>query len=69
MLFYFSIGHQNQQFTARNLTFNNAKTAVFANWNWGWTFQGLTINNAQVPELRVISPYVATLTNHYSGWL
>ncbi|VDC01655.1 unnamed protein product [Peniophora sp. CBMAI 1063] len=38
----------NQQFTARNLTFNNANTAVYANWNWGWTFQGLTINNAQV---------------------
>jgi glucan 1,3-beta-glucosidase len=24
----------NQQFTTRNLTFNNCQTAVFMNWNW-----------------------------------
>ncbi|KAF5391727.1 hypothetical protein D9757_001809 [Collybiopsis confluens] len=38
----------NQQFTVRNITINNANTAVFAIWNWGWTFQGVTINNCQV---------------------
>lgn len=38
----------NQQFTVRNLTFNNANTAINAIWNWGWTFQRITINNCQV---------------------
>lgn len=26
----------NQQFTTRNLTFNNVQTAVLMNWNWLW---------------------------------
>ncbi|KAK0442941.1 exo-beta-1,3-glucanase [Armillaria borealis] len=38
----------NQQFTVRNITVNNAQTAVFGLWNWGWTFQRVTINNCQV---------------------
>ncbi|KAJ7702338.1 exo-beta-1,3-glucanase [Mycena rosella] len=38
----------NQQFTVRNVTFNNVQTAVSGHWNWGWTFQGVTINNCQV---------------------
>ncbi|KAK0210244.1 exo-beta-1,3-glucanase [Desarmillaria ectypa] len=38
----------NQQFTVRNVVFNGVNTAVFAIWNWGWTFQGVTINNCQV---------------------
>ncbi|KIM76034.1 glycoside hydrolase family 55 protein [Piloderma croceum F 1598] len=38
----------NQQFTVRNLTVNNANTAVFGNWDWGWTFQNININNCQV---------------------
>ncbi|KAK0442864.1 exo-beta-1,3-glucanase [Armillaria borealis] len=38
----------NQQFTVRNVTFNGVNTAVFAMWNWGWTFQGVAINNCQV---------------------
>ncbi|KII88660.1 glycoside hydrolase family 55 protein [Plicaturopsis crispa FD-325 SS-3] len=38
----------NQQFTVRNITVNNANTAVYGIWNWGWTFQGVTINNCQV---------------------
>ncbi|KAI0831502.1 exo-beta-1,3-glucanase [Trametes gibbosa] len=38
----------NQQFTVRNVTVNNADTAIFSIWNWGWTFQGVTINNCQV---------------------
>ncbi|KAF7311538.1 hypothetical protein MKEN_01056200 [Mycena kentingensis (nom. inval.)] len=44
----FGIWCGNQQFTVRNTTFNNVQTAVFGIWNWGWTFQGVTINNAQV---------------------
>ncbi|KAL0580418.1 hypothetical protein V5O48_001571 [Marasmius crinis-equi] len=39
---------QTKRFTVRNITVNNAQTAVFAIWNWGWTFQGVTINNCQV---------------------
>ena len=27
----------NQQFTMRNLTFNNAVTAINQIWDWGWT--------------------------------
>ncbi|KAG7453017.1 exo-beta-1,3-glucanase [Guyanagaster necrorhizus] len=38
----------NQQFTVRNVVFNGVNTAIFAIWNWGWTFQGVTINNCQV---------------------
>ncbi|KAH8117300.1 exo-beta-1,3-glucanase [Phellopilus nigrolimitatus] len=38
----------NQQFTVRNITVNNAQTAIYNLWNWGWTFQGVTINNCQV---------------------
>lgn len=38
----------NQQFTVRNLTVNDANTAVFGSWNWGWTYQHVIINNCQV---------------------
>ncbi|KAJ7093249.1 exo-beta-1,3-glucanase [Mycena epipterygia] len=38
----------NQQFTVRNITINNAQTAVMGVWAWGWTFQGVNINNCQV---------------------
>ncbi|KAF8184871.1 exo-beta-1,3-glucanase [Mycena galopus ATCC 62051] len=38
----------NQQFTVRNVSVNNAVTAVFQSWNWGWTYQGVTINNCGV---------------------
>ncbi|KAJ7722998.1 exo-beta-1,3-glucanase [Mycena maculata] len=38
----------NQQFTVRNVTFNGSQTAIYGLWNWGWTFQGVTINNCQV---------------------
>ncbi|KAG2185732.1 hypothetical protein INT43_002167 [Umbelopsis isabellina] len=37
----------NQQFTSRNLTINNAQTAIYMNWNWGWTFKTLNINGCQ----------------------
>ncbi|KAG7006511.1 glucan 1,3-beta-glucosidase [Physcia stellaris] len=35
----------NQQFTMRNLTFNNAVTAINQIWDWGWTYKSITINN------------------------
>jgi len=38
----------NQQFTTRNLIFNNVQTAIFMNWNWAWTFKSLSINNCGV---------------------
>jgi len=38
----------NQQFTSSNLTFHNAETAIFVNWDWGWTFRGISINNCGV---------------------
>ncbi|KAF3003019.1 hypothetical protein E8E13_006297 [Curvularia kusanoi] len=42
----FNVG--NQQFTTRNLTFNNVVTAINQIWDWGWTYSGVTINNCQV---------------------
>ncbi|KAF4343990.1 exo-beta-1 3-glucanase [Fusarium beomiforme] len=38
----------NQQYTTRNLVFNDCKTAVKQFWNWGWTYIGLSINNCGV---------------------
>ncbi|KAK1148572.1 hypothetical protein N8T08_009579 [Aspergillus melleus] len=38
----------NQQFTTRNLTFNDCNTAIFMNWNWAWTFKSVFINNCDV---------------------
>ncbi|KAF2143341.1 glycoside hydrolase family 55 protein [Aplosporella prunicola CBS 121167] len=38
----------SQQFTSRNLTFNNCGTAIFMNWNWAWTFSSININNCNV---------------------
>ena len=38
----------NQQFTTRNLTFNDCNTAIFMNWNWLWTFKSLSINRCKI---------------------
>ncbi|KAF1811435.1 glucan 1,3-beta-glucosidase GLUC78 precursor [Eremomyces bilateralis CBS 781.70] len=38
----------NQQFTTRNLVFNDCDTAIFMNWNWAWTFKSVSINNCRV---------------------
>ncbi|KAI9738277.1 MAG: hypothetical protein M1834_008775 [Cirrosporium novae-zelandiae] len=35
----------NQQYTMRNLTISNAVTGISQIWNWGWTYQGITITN------------------------
>lgn len=39
------IANPSRQFTMRNLTFYNAVTAISMLWDWGWTFQGIKINN------------------------
>ncbi|EIN07504.1 beta-1,3-glucanase [Punctularia strigosozonata HHB-11173 SS5] len=44
----FGVWLGNQQFTVRNITVNNAATCIFMQWNWGWTFQGVTLNNCGV---------------------
>lgn len=31
----------NQQYTARNFWFFNARIAISVKWNWGWTFKGM----------------------------
>lgn len=38
----------NQQFTIRNIAFNNVATAISHYWDWGFTYTGLTINNCGV---------------------
>jgi len=38
----------NQQFTVRNVTINGSNVGVKMSWDWGWTFQGITIRNARV---------------------
>ncbi|CBF88800.1 exo-beta-1,3-glucanase Exg0 [Aspergillus nidulans FGSC A4] len=38
----------NQQFTSRNLTFNDCNTGVYMNWNWAWTFKSITFNNCNL---------------------
>jgi glucan 1,3-beta-glucosidase len=37
----------NQQFTMRNLVFNDCITAIVQLWSWGWVYQGLSINSCQ----------------------
>lgn len=38
----------SQQFTSRNLTFNNCQTAIYLNWAWLWTFADIKINNCGI---------------------
>ncbi|KAI0408599.1 glycoside hydrolase family 55 protein [Xylaria palmicola] len=38
----------SQQYTTRNMTFNNCNTAIHMIWNWLWLMQGVTINGGQV---------------------
>ena len=38
----------NQQYTMRNLSFFNAVTAIYQLWDWGWTYQSITIGNCSV---------------------
>ena len=38
----------SQQFTTRNLKFNNCQTAVYLTWDWTWAFHNLQINNCGI---------------------
>ncbi|KAH9872286.1 hypothetical protein IAQ61_005121 [Plenodomus lingam] len=38
----------SQQFTIRNMTFNDCGTAIFQNWNWVFTYKSITINRCKV---------------------
>lgn len=38
----------SQQYTSRNMTFNNCNTAIHMIWNWLWLMQGITINGGKV---------------------
>jgi glucan 1,3-beta-glucosidase len=38
----------NQQFTTRNLTFIDGNTAIYMNFNWLWTFHGVTITGCNI---------------------
>ena len=38
----------SQQFTSRNMTFNDCGTAIYMNWNWLWTMKSIFINNCKV---------------------
>ena len=38
----------NQQFTVRNITFNYCETAIFQNWDWVFTYKGLSINDCGI---------------------
>lgn len=38
----------NQQFTMRGFTFRNCVTAISQIWDWGWTYQGISIDNCSV---------------------
>ncbi|KAF7317145.1 hypothetical protein HMN09_00449200 [Mycena chlorophos] len=48
--------------TVRNVTINNAQTGILMNWNWGWTFQNLNINNATVVAFDVLTGGLTTAT-------
>jgi glucan 1,3-beta-glucosidase len=41
----FGLDAANQQFTMRNLNFYNAVTAIKQDFNWGWVYKGISINN------------------------
>jgi glucan 1,3-beta-glucosidase len=38
----------SQQFTLRNMKFNNCNTAIYMNWNWVWILHGFEINNCGI---------------------
>lgn len=38
----------NQQFTTRNLTFIDGNTAILMNFNWVWTFHGVSITGCSI---------------------
>ena len=45
---HYGLNVGNQQFTMRNLTFNNVDTAINQLWDWGWTYKGISIDNCRI---------------------
>ncbi|CBX90532.1 similar to exo-beta-1,3-glucanase [Plenodomus lingam JN3] len=45
---HYGLNVGNQQYTTRNLTFNNVHTAINQLWNWGWNYKSISINNCNV---------------------
>ncbi|KAJ7821385.1 pectate lyase superfamily protein-domain-containing protein [Mycena olivaceomarginata] len=44
----FGMWISNQQFTIRNVKITNAVSAIYQQWNWGFTWQNIQISNCQV---------------------
>ncbi|KAF3932746.1 hypothetical protein ABW19_dt0205660 [Dactylella cylindrospora] len=38
----------NQQFTLRNITFNNCDTGIYLAWGWAWHFKSANFNNVRI---------------------
>lgn len=38
----------SQQFTVRNLKFSGQNTAIYLNWDWGWTMSNVTIEDCGI---------------------
>ncbi|KAL0954336.1 hypothetical protein HGRIS_003334 [Hohenbuehelia grisea] len=59
----------NQQFTVKNVVFNDVRTAFSGVWNWGWTWQGVFMKNCKVgfdlatPGIGAIAIIDAVVTN------
>lgn len=45
---HYGLNVGNQQFTSRNFTFYNCRTAIYQIWDWGWTYQQMSFNNVSV---------------------
>ena len=59
----------NQQFTSRNITIRNTSVAaIYLNWDWVWTFIGLTIENSPVGiDLGSATGTLVVLDSTFSG--
>ncbi|KAJ7496176.1 exo-beta-1,3-glucanase [Mycena galericulata] len=44
----FGMWVSNQQFTIRNVVITGAVSAIYQEWNWGFTWQNITINDCSV---------------------
>lgn len=46
----------NQQFTVRNLTINNAVTAIYQLWDWGWTYKSISVRYVKSDPFQAAIP-------------
>ncbi|TPX11053.1 uncharacterized protein E0L32_007914 [Thyridium curvatum] len=63
LVFYggeYGVQFGNQQYTTRNLTFYNSKTAIFQIWNWGWTYKSIHAYNCEV-GLNMSGPVIGSV--------